>query len=365
MSLLLVLSCSQKSSNSALESSSVPVEVATVEICNTSIYFETIGLIEPAKKVEVRPQISGRLKASYCTEGTVVNQGELLFSFDEVDYQIELDSAKSTLKRDFVELEYAKKDLERAKQLYQHQALSPVEYEKAEKQIALAEATIKQDQMRLAKAQLNLERCQIRAPITGRLGRAKFDVGNLILDRDADVVLIEIEQLTPLAIRFAVPGEQLAEFEGLDTPEKMELLVSSPEHKLMEQKGELSFVASHINPKLGVLEMRALLKGENSRLWPGQYMQVRLLKKVINNAIVIPADALKKNQNGHYVFVIQKDGTATLKPVEAEKINPTTVIVKKGLEAGEQVVTEGHVRIIEGSKVHVIDSKSSQTEASV
>jgi len=207
-----------------------------------------------------------------------------------------------------------------------------------------AEAAVKE-------AEIQLGYCTIKAPIGGRTGRRMIDAGNVVAANTTELVLVN--QITPIEVVFAVPEQALADIRRFMSERKLGVIAtpSGPEGKAAT--GELTFVDNAVKPASGTIDVKATFPNEDLVLWPGRFVEVALTLTSEPNAIVVPVVAVQTGQQGQYVFVVKPDKTIEMRPVELARTLNNEAVIRKGLAAGESVVTDGHIRIAPGAKVEL------------
>jgi multidrug efflux system membrane fusion protein len=200
-------------------------------------------------------------------------------------------------------------------------------------------------------AELQLKDCSIRSPVDGRVGNLLVDEGNLV--KANDVVLVIINQIHPIEVSFCVPQSDLPGIRRYMARGKLAVRALVPKEESDGEDGELTFVDNAVEKGTGTVQLRATFQNPRERLWPGLYVQVILTLAVQDDAIVAASRAIQTGRDGKYVFVVKSDGTVEMRGVKVSRAVGRETVVDEGLQAGERVVTDGHLRLIDGTKVEV------------
>lgn len=375
----LFCSCSRATSTAKAASSApaVPVKMALVQTQTVPIELKAIGNVEALTTISVKAQITGALMKTNFTEGAMVRQGEVLFEIDARPYREAVRQWEANLGRDRALLAQAQANLQRAQAQQSHAETQLARYEKlaAEgilsreqaEQTALeartrrssaqaeaaavesARASIAASEASLENARLNLAYCTIRSPITGRTGSISVKEGNLVKANDVD--LVTIHQIAPAYVTFTVPEDKLVMLRRRLSGGAMSVSASIPDDNRPDVRGMISFLDNSVDMETGTIRLKATFANSDGRLWPGQFVNVRVLLEERADAAVIPASALQTGQNGSFVYVVKADSAVELRLVKAGPVAGRLITIEQGLQSGERVITEGHLRIAPGVKV--------------
>jgi multidrug efflux system membrane fusion protein len=344
-SLVLLVSCSKKPAN---QGPAVSVVTATVEQKTVPVEIRNFGTVDAYSTVAIKSQITGVLTDVHFTEGQLVPKDAMLLSIDSRPYEAALKSAQANLSKDEAQLKNAEKEASRRAGLLKQGFASQEQYDQTVTTAESLRATVEADKANVENAKLQLDYCSIRSPIEGLAGMLLVEQGNLVKEKDITVVVIN--QVKPIYVTFSVPQQYLPQIQKYMASGKLEVDAGPPQVTEQPAVGWLSFVDNSIDNNTGTIRLRATFDNENMRLWPGQFVDVKLILTQEPNAIVIPSQAIQTSQKGDFVFVVKSDQTAEQRPVTVERrINNETVV--KGLEAGEIVVTDGQLNLVNGVKV--------------
>jgi multidrug efflux system membrane fusion protein len=334
--------------------SAAPVTVAKAQVKTVPVQLRAIGTARVFSTVAVRPRVGGELTGVHFTEGQFVKAGDKLFTIDPRPYQTAMEQAKAQLDRDLALLKGAELLLERSRKLTGTAAITADELDKLRTDVASAAATVAADRAALRTAELQHSFTTIVSPIEGRTGNLLVTPGNL-LTANEPAPLVVIHQISPMGVSFAVPEQHLGTIADQLRRKGGKLPVSaSLRDKLPPVSGELTFVDNTVDPTTGTVQLKATFENDDRRLWPGQYVDVVLTLMDRPGSVVVPSAAVQDGQDSSYAFVVGKDDKAEMRPVVVEFITPAgEAVIASGLEGGEVVVTDGHLRVSPGGKVSI------------
>jgi multidrug efflux system membrane fusion protein len=338
----------------------VAVEARTADL---PVHLEGLGSVTPLSTVSVRSRVDGQLMEVLFEEGQEVQQGQLLATIDPRPFQVELTRAEGELARDQALLENARIDLERNRKLYESKNISKQELDTQEALVRQHEGSVKADQGAVENARLQLDYCRIASPIDGRAGLRLVDPGNMIRANDSSALVV-IARVRPIAVVFTIPEDNLP----LVMPK-----VSSGERLTVEAhdrgfhrklaEGVLLAVDNQVDAGTGTVRIKALFPNDDGALFPGQFVNARLLVDVRRGVITLPAAAIGRGPQGTFVFVVQPDRTVTVRPVAGVEIQGDQASMASGVAAGELVVVDGVDRLREGAAVEVKGSEGGAASA--
>jgi multidrug efflux system membrane fusion protein len=282
-------------------------------------------------------------------KGQDVAQGDLLFTIDPRPARAEKQLTEANLARSRVQYENAQAEAERQRSLYDQKLVSAEQYENARAAADALAAALRADQAAIRSAKLKVDYSTIRSPIDGRTGDLLVDLGNLV--KAGDAPLVTINQIHPIQVVFALPQR--------DLPRVMEQMEASapridafaPGAEETPVPGKVVLVDNAVDQATGTIKLWAEFENADSRLWPGQLVNVALTLRVEAGAIVVPSRAVQTGQKGTYVFVVGADAVAEQRPIAVDRTYGEDTVVAGGLRPGERVVTDGQLRLKPGSKV--------------
>lgn len=318
---------------------------------NIPVMIKAIGNMEASESVAIRTQISGELTKVAFREGQDVQQGALLFQLDPRSYQAALLKAEASLARNRIIQNNARKDYERYSQLVKEGIVTQEQAEGYRTKAESAAADVEADKAAVESTRTQLSFCTIKAPISGRLGALAIDRGNVV--KANDTVLVTINKLAPINASFTISEKELAAVKRQMVVGAMSVTAEVPGVPGAKEKGVVTFIDNTIDVATGTIRIKASFGNTKKLLWPGQFVNLSLTMAVLNNAVVVPSQALQTGQKGQFVFVVTKDGTAEVRPVIVGPVSQGVTVVEKGLQTGEQVVVDGQMRVIPGGKVEI------------
>lgn len=333
------------------------VGVATAEKTNVPVLLDALGTVTPQASVRVRPQVSGVLEKVLFTEGQMVRKGDLLATIDPRQFEMALMQASGQRQRDEAQLDSARVTLQRYKTLLEQDSIARQDVDSQAALVKQLEGTVVIDKASEGTARLNLGYTRVVAPISGRVGLRTVDVGNVVNSGDANGVAL-ITQVSPIDVVFAVPQDQVGELQQMSTPaqgavrgEGMKVTALDRTRAKVLDIGVFASLDNQVDTTTGTVKAKARFANDKLALFPSQFVNVQLLVRTLENAVVVPVTAMRQGNNGDYVYVLNKDRTVSLRPVKRGQATVDKIVVASGLQAGERVITEGADRLKDGSPV--------------
>lgn len=347
---LLVAACTRK--EQAPQKPPAPVIVAMAVQKTVPVQIKAVGNAEPYSTVAVKSQIGGTLVKVHFREGQEVNKGALLFTIDPRPYEAALRQAEANLAKSRAQLENARKEVQRYAELVKKGYVAQEQYDQISTNAASLEAIVNADTAVVENARLQLKYCSIYSPITGRTGDLAAHEGNLI-KANADTPIVIINQVQPIYVTFSVPEQHLSDIKHYMAGNilKVEALLSNIDEKA--EQGVLTFVDNAVDPATGTIKLKGTFANKEKRLWPGQFVNAVLTLTLQPDAVVVPSQAIQTGQAGQYVYVIKDDMTAEVRNVTVGRALNGETVIDKGLQPGERVVTDGHLRLLPEAKVSI------------
>jgi multidrug efflux system membrane fusion protein len=349
-----VLWCTSCSGTRAAPPSSpaVPVLAAAVEQKTVPVQVHAIGSVEPYSTVAVKTQITGELTGVFFKEGDDVKKGQLIFTLDKRPYEATLKQAEANLARDQAQAQNARGQAKRYESLWNSGVVAKEQYDQMQYSADALDAAVAADQAAVENARVQLVYCSIYSPINGRTGSLMIHQGNMIKANDTPF-LVNINQVEPIYVTFTVPQQFLAEIKQYARTGKIRVEASIPSDSRGPVLGKLSFIDNTVDQTTGTIKLKGEFANTDRRLWPGQFIDVVLTLRNQPDAIVVPSQAVQNGQQGQFVFVIKPDMTVESRPVIVSRTTDGQAVVDKGLAPGEQVVTDGQLRLVPGSRVEI------------
>ena len=356
--LLLVVSVACGRSETKVDPAPLEVSVAAVEAAKIPVYLEHVGTTEAVNTVEVRARVRGVLEQVLFKEGADVRQGDLLFVIEQPPYRAALEKAKGDLARAQATLERSQADYDRAAELTRQQVASRADLDHARAARNEASASVQSLRAAVDSAELDLGYTEVRAPISGRIGRILVNQGNLVGGSE-ETVIATIVQLDPIYVYWSPSEKERLDVLRLrkegrylqrDQIEVHAILADGSEYPHL---GKLDFVDNTVDPNVGTVRVRAVLPNPDKTLLPGEYTNLRVLIGRDVPVLLVPAEAILEEQGGSSVFVVSATGTAEPRSIVAGATSGTSRVVESGLEVGEQVVTDNLGKLRSGTKLKV------------
>ena len=330
----------------------VPVTVASVVQKSMPIEIRVIGTAEANSTVAVRAQITGQLIAVNFKEGDDVKQGQVLFSLDRRPLEAALQQTQANLERDMAQAANAAANARRYQDLAERGIATREQVDTSRTGATALNATVEADRAAIENAKVQLEYATIAAPISGRTGTLMVHEGNLVRANDT-VALVTINQVTPINVTFAIPETRLSELKRYLARRSLQVTVAAPNEEGRPAVGHISFVDNNVDQSTGTIRIKGTFPNADRRLWPGQFVNVTVALTDDPTAIVVPAAAIQVGQQGQYAFVVKPDRSVDYRTVAVERTTGLETVVKEGLKPGETVVTDGHLRLVAGSRVNI------------
>lgn len=336
-----------------------PVRVEAAVARDVPVYLEEIGRCTAREFVVIQPQVSGPITAIQFQDGADVKKGDLLFTLDSRPFAAALDYARAQHQQSHTQLEWAEIEIARLESILKTNAAGAVskqDFDAKKNALASAKAKIAATEAEIAKAELDVEYCAIRSPIDGRAGQRLADVGNVVKERESR--LLEIQRLDPIYVDFTVAEQELPRVRAHLALGALRVEARAPGAESEPRVGELTFVDSSVRPSSGTVRLRATVANPARQLWPGQFVNVRLVLAEKKGAVLVPAAALQMSQTGPYVYVVSADGVAEARPVREGQRQRDAVVIDEGVAAGEAVVVDGQLAVTPGGRVRVVGATS-------
>jgi multidrug efflux system membrane fusion protein len=350
---VLSTGCARQSPQAAFERPPAPVSVQAAVAQDVPIYLDEVGRGVAREIVSVQPQVSGRITEIHFEDGADLKKGDLLFTIDPRPFQAQVDAATANLAQSKAALALSKLNFERAKQLLAATVIAQQEFDTSKNTVDVSEAQVQQNEASLETARLNLEYTSIRSQIDGRAGHRLVDVGNIVTANNT--ALLSIERMDPIYTEFTVTEGELSEVQAQSAKGQLRVEVSIPDETAKPIIGQLTYLDNTVQTTTGTVLLRATVPNPERRLWPGQFVKVRLVLKTLPKAVLIPAAAPQQSANGAFVYVVKADSTAEARPVDLGQRQGDQVVISQGVKPGERVITNGQIAVTPGGKVRVAE----------
>jgi multidrug efflux system membrane fusion protein len=341
----------------------VPVLAAAATKADVPVYLDAVGTIKALNTVTVRPQVDGKLLSVGFKEGEDVKKGAVLARIDPSIYQAQLDQAVAKKAQDEAQLVNAKIDLDRYEKLAASNAINHQQADTQKALVAQYSAQVQSDQAAIENGRTTLGYTTILAPIDGRTGIRLVDEGNIVRASDANSAIVVITQLKPISVLFNLPQQELGRVNAAFAKAPLAVGVQRPDNNAVIDRGTLRVVDNQVDQTTGTVRLKAEFPNADLQLWPGQFVNVRLLIGTLMDVVTIPTGAVQRGPNGTFVYVVKDDNTVAIRPIVVQKQDESQTVVKSGLSPPERVVTTGFVRLTDGSKVAIGSSDGAPAAA--
>lgn len=328
-----------------------PVLVGDVKVSDLPVVLEGVGTVRALNTVTVRAQVEGRIMRFAFKEGDQVKKGDLLVEIDPTTFKAALDQVVAKRQLTETQLANAKRDLERyGKTSPGVIAQKTIDTQLA--QVAQFEAQLRADDAAIASARATLDYTRVLSPLDGRTGIRQIDEGNIARASDANGLVV-VTQLTPISVIFTLPQQQLGAVNKAMALGKVVAEALDGEGRAVLDRGTVAVVDNQVDQSTGTIKMKAEFENKNTQLWPGQFVNVRIVVDTLKQVVVVPTPAIQRGPLGPFVFAMTGEDTVTQRVVTVGMQTDTVSVITKGIAAGERVVTSGFTRLQDGSKVVV------------
>lgn len=328
----------------------VPVTSGVAAARDMPVYVRGIGTVQAYNAVAVRSRVDGQIVRVAFTEGQEIKTGDLLFEIDPAPFHAAMDAASAAKQRDEAQLASVTADFKRTAKLVEQGWQTRQAYDQQKAQLGQLESAIKSDEAQIETAKINLGYTEIRAPIDGRTGARQVDLGNVIHASDA-TPLTTITQLQPISVSFTVPQREFERIREAKAKGDVETDAYTEGDTKLLGKGNLAFIDNQIDQQTGTLRLKATFANADEMLWPGQFVDVRLVVEMRRNAVTVPARTVQRGPDGEFIFVVRADNTAEMRKVQVLEQEEGVAVIDTGLSAGERVVVDGQYRLENGTSV--------------
>lgn len=333
------------------EDGPIPVTVAPVTRQDVPVYLNGLGSVLAFNTATIQAQVSGQLIQVPFKEGDEVQKGELLAQVDPRPFQATLDQALAKKAQDVATLNSARLDLKRYQDLLPGGYVSGQQVDQQKALVESDEALIKSDEASIESARVQLSFTSIRAPFAGVAGIRQVDVGNLV-SSSASTGIVVLTQIKPISVTFTLPEQALPQIRASDN-QPLTVLAVTRDNQTELARGRLTAYDSQIDATTGTIKLKATFDNQGKALWPGQFVNARLLVRTEQGALTVPAPAVQLGPNGSYVYKVQGDQTVQMVPVTVGQNEANVATITQGLSENDQVVVDGQSRLQPGSKVTV------------
>jgi membrane fusion protein, multidrug efflux system len=327
----------------------IPVQTTDVTPQTVEITRTGLGTVLAWNTAVIQPQVSGPVMDLPFTEGRAVKAADVLVRIDPRPFQDALDQTNAKLAEDQANQDNAQKNLSRDETLLTKGGFATrqtVDNERA--QVESNQATIAGDQAAVKSAALNLSYATIVAPISGIVGLRNIDLGSIVTPA---TTILTITQVEPIAVDFTLPQVDLAAVQAAAAVGQPAVTAFDQDEKTLLAKGALDVINNQVDTASGTIRLKARFENKDHKLWPGEFVQIQIVVEVLQNAIVVPSEAVQRGPDGPFVWAVSKNQMAQLRPIEIRDIEGQNTVVGRGIALGERIVVSGQYRLKPGSPV--------------
>jgi len=337
----------------------IAVDVANVKRADVPVYLDGLGTIQAFNTVTVTARVDGELQKIAFEEGKMVNKGDLLAQIDPRPFQAALGLALAQKAKDEAQLQSAKADLERYLTLAPENLASKQILDAQRATVAGLEAQIKGDQASIDNARTQLQYTTITSPIQGRTGIRRVDVGNNVRATDTTGIVV-VTQLQPISLIFTLPEDALSVIGSALSAGTVTVEAMSRDGSKELDRGTVTLVDNLIDQNTGTIRLKAVFPNPQNKLWPGQFIDARVLVRTEKGALTIPSAAVQRGPDGMFTYVVKKDQTVEMRPLRVGEESGSVMVVQNGISEGEKVVTSNQYRLQPGVRVKVAHEAPSE-----
>ncbi len=351
---------SAKKASANAQSGGVVVVVVDgrVQQRDVPIYLDGLGTVQAFNTVTVHVRVDGQLQRVAFVEGQDVHAGDLLAQIDPDPFRAALEQAEAKKNQDEAQLANARLDLQRNADLLAQKIATQQAYDTQKALVDQFVATVKADQAAIDSARVQLNYTTVVSPIDGRIGIRQVDMGNIVHATDSNG-LVTITQLRPISLVFTLPEQTLGQIQARDSSNDITVLAVDRDNSTLLGEGKLAVIDNQIDTTTGTIRLKATFPNNDLRLWPGQFVNARLLLSTRKNGLVVPASVIQRGPEGSYAFVIKDDQTVEIRPVKVAQIEKGEALIDEGLRPNERIVVDGQYKLQVGS--HIKTAASGKT----
>lgn len=337
-----------------------PVTVAAAVAQDVPRYLDEVGHTVAREVVSVQPEVSGKITEIHFADGANLKKGDPLFTIDPRPFEAQLNAAQANLAQSKAALDFARIQFARVQDLVESKAIARQDYDTRKNAVDVGEAQVKQNEATVESARLNLEYTSIRSPIDGRAGHRLVDNGNVVTANTT--TLLTVERMDPIYADFTVTESDFSEVQRNSAKRALRVEVRLPDDP-KPQVGQLTFLDNSVQSSSGTVMLRATVPNPARHLWPGQFVNVRLVLATLPKAVLVPAAAPQDSAKGAFVYVVKQDSTAEMRPVKLGQRQGDLVVVEQGLQPGERVIMNGQLAVMPGGRVRVVTDTAAAAPA--
>ncbi|MEI9888860.1 MAG: efflux RND transporter periplasmic adaptor subunit [Rhizomicrobium sp.] len=332
------------------ESAAIPVSIAVATRADVPVYLDGLGTVQAFNTITVTSRVDGALQTVAFVEGQDVKAGDLLVQIDPRPFQAALAEARATKAKDMAQLANANLDLRRYANLSAVNDISRQTYDTQRALVAQLQAQVGVDQAAIDAAATNLDYTTIKAPIDGRTGIRLVDAGNNVLSAE-NSPLVVVTQIHPISVVFTLPEEDLVLLAKVAGTGPRPVLALSRDETTVLDRGTVAVIDNQVLQTTGTIRIKATFPNAKGTLWPGQFVNARMLLQTLHNVVTIPSTAVQRGPSGLYAYVVKRDSTVERRPLKLNQFNSERAVIDSGLQPGERVVSAGQYRLQAGARI--------------
>jgi multidrug efflux system membrane fusion protein len=340
----------------------IPVTPGTAVLRDMPVYLRALGTVQAYYTVTVRTRVDGQIMQVFYREGQEVKAGDPLLQIDPRPFQAALEQAEAMLQRDTAQLEGAQVDLKRYAGLVGPGYQTKQAYDDQKALVAQLQGTVKADQAQIDAAKLNLVYADVRSPTDGRVGARLVDPGNFVQAAQG-TALVTVTKIKPIFVDFSVPQDDIADIRARQASGALTVLAYASDDKTLLSRGTLTLINNQVDTTSGTIELKGTFANADERLWPGEFVNARLVLGEREKAVTVPAETVMQGPNGGFAYVIKPDGTVERRNVEVAMTEDGQTVITKGIAAGERIVVGGQYRLTNGAKVRLLSGEPGTSPA--
>jgi multidrug efflux system membrane fusion protein len=330
----------------------VPVETAIARSADLPVYLDALGTVKAFNTATITSRVDGQLDKLNFVEGQDVHAGDALAQIDPRPFQSQLAQAEAKKAQDEAQLANAQRDVQRYLMLAPEDYASKQTLDATRSLVAQLSAQIKSDHAAIDGAKTQLAYTSISAPFSGRTGIRMVDEGNIVRASDTSGIVV-ITQLQPISVIFTLPQDDLLDVSSAMAAGQVLATALSSDGKTELDKGTLTLIDNVIDTSTGTVRLKATFPNQDRKLWPGQFVNVRLLMRTLPHVLTVPSDAISRGPNGAFTYVVKNDTTVEMRPLDVGRDTDGITQIENGLKEGERVVTSGQYRLQQDAHVQV------------
>jgi multidrug efflux system membrane fusion protein len=332
----------------------VRVKIARVRVEDVPIYLSGIGTVQAYNTVNVTTRVDGQITQILFTEGQDVKPGDPLANIDPRPYQAQLDQQQAILLKDQALLGQATADLQRYEALEQKSSIAVQQADDQRYLVRQDRAQVQLDQAEVAYAQTQVEYTTIRSPIEGRTGIRQVDQGNIVYAA-LNTTIVVLTQLRPISVILTLAAKDVAGARLTLGQTHIPVVAFAADNKTQLDTGTVDLVDNSIDPTTGTIKLKASFPNEGLRLWPGDFVNGRVIVETRHQGMIVPPTALRHGPRGDYVWIVHDDNTVQAQGVQVRQVADGRVLIEKNIKRGDRVVTDGHFLLDNGKRVEIIE----------